>query len=128
MKITYVLSCTIIAFAIGFKCCDLFIEHSNGAIIAGLESDAPNQKCDLALRTLVKLRAEDTNTLPFLETELDVGIIDLGNVLSKEKPSAWSEADKIVLQRAKDYRRRFPRKWGTAEIGEGVTNVLSMIN
>lgn len=114
--------------AIGFALGARLVEHYDKFIMLSLESDKAMQQCDVTRRALDLLQTGNTNALGFLETELDNGIIDLGDVLAKEKPSNWSQANIITLQLVKDYKRRFPWTPESAEMGREVTNVLALID
>jgi hypothetical protein len=74
-----------------------------------LEIRAQEDKGDAVLRTLKLLRADSTNTVPFLESQLDDVIVMLGPFVTQ--PSARGEGWKspnLMLEKIRDYRTTFP--------------------
>jgi hypothetical protein len=74
-----------------------------------LEIRVQEYKGDAVLRTLTLLRAGSTNTVPFLESQLDDVIVMLGPFVTKPvaRGEGWRSPN-LMLQRIRDYRAKFP--------------------
>ena len=65
-----------------------------------LEISIHEDKGDAVLRALKHLRADSTNTVPFLESQLDDVVLGLGPLSA--------ESQSLMLGKIRDYRSSFP--------------------
>jgi hypothetical protein len=84
-------------------------QHFSDPIQRGLEIRVQEDKGDAVLRTLTLLRADSTNTVPFLESQLDDVIVMLGPFVTKPvaRGKGWRSPN-LMLEKIRDYRARFP--------------------
>ena len=62
------------------------------------------------------------------EMLLDAGVVGLGRFLSKMPPHRRSLDDVFWLRKVRDYRGKFPRTSGIAEVDLGVAQALALID
>src|SRR5262245_12305692 len=110
MKKSFAFSLALLALAIGFYCGVLFSRHFSDPIEHGLQIDQQTDRADVALRALKLTRAESTNTMASLETELDVSTVLLGGLLAETPARDRRQADLLMLEKIRDYRAKFPHK------------------
>jgi hypothetical protein len=127
MKTAHAVVLAVMIFPAGFFAGMKTMAHYHKSIERDLRMRPEECKTDIALRALRHIRANSTNTIAFLETQLDVGIIDLGSVLASTPRSMWRKADEELLRSARDYKAQFPSK-GRSDLDRGVSEVFSLLD
>jgi hypothetical protein len=99
------------------------VDKNHHKIEQNLEINALQDNADIALRTLNKLMSNDTNTVVYLQDELDTTVISLGKTLKEIPESQWDVNSIGILRRARDYYMRFPK----SQLDPGLVEAFSLL-
>lgn len=128
MKMPYVVSIIVVAFVMGFFAGVRTLKQYNQELEECLNTVPAEDKIDVTLRALSLTRQNNTNTIPYLEAELDVSVDDLGHALQKIPQSKWDSNASMALNHARAYRKNFPWKSEEPNLDSGVSNAFSLLN
>lgn len=84
------------------------VNRSFDEIEQDLKIRALQDKADIALRTLDRLKHNDTNIVSSLESQLDLTIIELGDALKMMPESRWDTSSLRLIRGTRDYYKTFP--------------------
>jgi hypothetical protein len=117
----------VIAFVAGIIAGGLAYRHYAGRAFEQFNAIMATFHAEGTVDTLKLLRSNDiTNSIEGLEMELDENLAVLNQTVDYLPEPARDEELK-VLQKAKAYRAKFPRKTQSPEIDQAVSNVLSRV-
>ena len=118
--VTLVLIALVVGLGGGFQVGWRLLSHFSERTHHGLEIRAQEDKGDAVLRTLKLLRADSTNTVPFLESQLDDVVITLGPLAA--------ESHNLMLGKIRDYRSKFPHSSSQPGVDSKISEVFSKID
>lgn len=128
MKKSILLNLTLVALGAGFLCGFWSSRHFSDPNERGLEMDRQTDKADVALRALKGLREGNTNTMPFLENELDVSIVLLGAMVAETPVRERGQTELQTLGKIRDYRAKFPHKSNQPGFDEEIARAFSILD
>jgi hypothetical protein len=84
---------------------------------------ALQDRADVTLRTLERLKNNDTNIVVFLENQLNIAVISLGGVLKTIPESQWDVSSLRILGETRNYYGKFP----PAQLDPGIVQAFSFL-
>jgi hypothetical protein len=93
-----------------------------------LETHPAGDRADVALRALQELHQDRTNTIPYLETQLDDDIDTISKTLKRVPRSEWSADNMLILAKARAYRTKFPWESGNRELDNEISNAFLLLD
>ena len=106
--VTLVLIALLVGLGGGFQLGWAIRSHFSRTTEHGLEIRVQEDKGDAVLRALKLLRADSTNTVPFLESQLDDVIVTLGPFVKSNAKGEGYRSPNTILEKIREYRSRFP--------------------
>ena len=83
---------------------------------------------DVALRALKLLRAGSTNTVPFLEVELDDATVSIGRLVHQTPVAQRGVLELPMLAKIRDYRTTFPHKSEQPGLDEEIAHAFTFLD
>ena len=83
---------------------------------------------DTVIRALKLLRDGSTNTVPFLETQLDDVVLELGRLVVATPKTQRGPSELLMLGKIRDYRARYPHKSGQPGVDERIAQAFSILD
>ena len=100
-----------------------------GRFTGNLTSTSLAAEAGTTARILERLRAGNaTAAVELLELKLDGAVIGLGAFLAETPASRRDPSHLKMLQIARDYRIKFPRKTNSPEIDDGVARAFGLLD
>src|SRR5512139_3845821 len=90
--------------------------HVSDPVQHDLELRVQLDEGDTVVRALKLLRDGGTNTVAFLETQLDDVVLALGRLVVATPKTERGPSELLMLGKIRDYRVKFPRKSGQPRV------------
>jgi hypothetical protein len=94
--------------AVGFAAGMKYHAHYSDSVELRLRLWESETRADVALRALRHIRSGSTNTVAFLECELDEAAASLGHITADIPPSKRSDEHVRMIRKIKEDRAQFP--------------------
>ncbi len=125
-------SLVLIALAVGlgggFQAGWWMSQHHSTPIERDLKLRVQVDRADIALRALKQLRDGSTNTVPYLETELDDIIVSLGRLIADTPAGERGQTELLMLGKIRDYRAHFTHVPEHASFDAKIAHAFSILD
>jgi len=128
MKNSLAFNLMLLTCVVGFGGGLWFSRHFSDPIVHKLQIDGQTDRIDTDLRALRFIREGSTNTVPFLEGQLDDAIVSLGDVVVSPPTSEPDRLALAMLQKGRDYRTKFPHVSGQPGLDEKIARTFAILS
>ena len=125
---TLVVIALVVGLGCGFQTGWWAHRHVSDPIQHDLELRVQLDEGDTVVRTLKLLRDGSTNTVPFLEAQLDDVVLGLGRLMAATPKTERGPSELLMLGKIRDYRVKFPHKSGQPEVDVGIAEAFSVLD